>query len=264
MERVGLTQRVKRCLPAPLKKALRWLLGAADIPALRPVVYWGTVKFCPVCQHRIRRFKSFGVPQRPDALCPVCNALERHRLAWIFLDRHTDLFASPKRMLHFAPEPALARRLAERLQQRYITADLSHEQVHVRLDLCRLPFATASVDLIFCSHVLEHVPDDLQAMRELRRVLRQTGSALIQVPISASPSTDEDPSLTEPEDRARRFGQHDHVRLYGLDFADRLARAGFLVRKITSQDVATAPAAQRMALKDECLFHCVAAGDPPF
>jgi len=91
--------------------------------------------------------------------------------------------------------------------------------------------ADASFDVILCSHVLEHVHDDQRAMRELFRILRPGGWAMIQVPISSKP-TFEDPSITEPAERERVFWQADHVRLYGLDIADRLLEAGFEVETV--------------------------------
>lgn len=98
----------------------------------------------------------------------------------------------------------------------------------VWLDLQRLPFADAAFDVIYCSHVLEHVPDDLAAMREMHRVMKRTGWAILQVPVLRD-HTDEDPRVTDPEERLRRFGQRDQVRVYGRDYVTRLEHAGFAV-----------------------------------
>ncbi len=86
-------------------------------------------------------------------------------------------------------------------------------------------------DLILCSHVLEHIPDDRGALRQLRRVLRPGGAAVIQVPLRTGP-TDEDASVVDPAARHRRFGQFDHVRFYGSDFTDRVRAAGFGVEAV--------------------------------
>ncbi|MBK7751686.1 MAG: methyltransferase domain-containing protein [Flavobacteriales bacterium] len=105
----------------------------------------------------------------------------------------------------------------------------SYPQDTIDLDITALDFPDDHFDLIICSHVLEHVPEDRTAMRELCRVLRPGGTAILLVPMSDRPTTDEDPSVTDPQERFRRFGQTDHVRLYGRDYMDRLREAGFIV-----------------------------------
>jgi SAM-dependent methyltransferase len=183
-----------------------------------------------VCDSYQRAFEPHGVVRRPDARCPDCGSLERHRLAWLYLKEEMSfLDGSPRVMLHLAPEPALERPLRAVRGLTRITADLLRGRIMVRLDVTRLPFGRSSFDAIYCSHVLEHVPDDAAAMRELRRVLRPGGWAILQVPVLRE-VTDEDPTVVLPEERLKRFGQEDHVRTYGRDFADRLARSGFEVR----------------------------------
>jgi SAM-dependent methyltransferase len=110
----------------------------------------------------------------------------------------------------------------------YLSADLFSTTAMVRMDITDINYADGSFDVIYCSHVLEHVSDDMAAMRELYRVLKRGGWAVLQVPISAD-VTFEDPKVTSPEARERLFGQSDHVRRYGPDYADRLAAAGFSV-----------------------------------
>lgn len=86
-------------------------------------------------------------------------------------------------------------------------------------------------DVIICCHVLEHILDDVAAMRELCRVLKPGGLAFLQSPLDLKRvTTFEDSQCVTPEDRARAFGQSDHVRIYGLDYKDRLEKAGFTVR----------------------------------
>jgi SAM-dependent methyltransferase len=183
-----------------------------------------------VCDSYQRAFEPHGIVPRPDARCPDCGSLERHRLVWLYLkDEMSFLDGSPRVMLHLAPEPALERRLRAVRGLTRITGDLSRGKVMVRLDVTRLPFDSESFDAICCSHVLEHVVDDAAAMGELRRVLRPGGWAILQVPVLRE-VTDEDPTVVEPEERLKRFGQEDHVRIYGRDYADRLARSGFEVR----------------------------------
>lgn len=129
------------------------------------------------------------------------------------------------RVLHFAAEPALSRVLRERADE-YVTTDIEGE-VDVSADIVDLPFEDGRWDVIVCSHVLEHVPDDDRAIRQLRRVLAPGGTAVVMVPRVSGRPTDEDPTITSPGERARRFGQADHVRLYGDDLEDRLRRGGF-------------------------------------
>jgi SAM-dependent methyltransferase len=166
-----------------------------------------------------------------------CGSLERHRFAWLFLRDRTDLLdGRPKRVLHVAPEPCLAESLAPSLGPGYLTADLEDPRAMVRVDITAIDLEDASVDVVCCSHVLEHVVDDRRAMRELRRVLRPDGWALFSVPITAS-RTIEDPTVEDPEERLRLFGQGDHVRRYGPDVEERLREAGFDVTVVSPVDV---------------------------
>ena len=177
---------------------------------------------CPICGVRRRRFEPAGVVPRPNARCPRCGSYERHRALWLHLEREP----LSGRVLHWAPEPALAERLRTRVD--YEAADLRGGPGVAALDIQRIDRPDAHYDRILCLHVLEHVPDDAAALRELHRVLKPGGSALLQVPLHEG-ETDEDPAVTDPAERERRFGQRDHVRRYGLDFADRVRAAGFEV-----------------------------------
>ena len=188
--------------------------------------------YCPICRSRHAQFRPFGTPPRPDALCPSCTALERHRALWLFLERQTTFFTSPcLRLLHFAPEACLESRFRQLVGKGYVTADLLDPKADVRADITDLQFLDASFDVIICSHVLEHVPDDRKAMRELYRVLDDNGQAIVIVPLRGA-TTEEDLSITDPDERTRRYGQADHVRYYGMDIVDRLQSAGFAVRHV--------------------------------
>ncbi len=215
-----------------------------------------TARYCPICKGRQVRFRSFGNPSRPDALCPDCTSLERHRALWVFLERHTSLFSSPRlRMLHFAPEACLENRFRQALGKGYLTADLLDPRADVRADITNLRFPEASFDAILCSHVLEHVPDDRAAMRELHRVLDADGVAIVMVPLKGE-TTEEDLSITDPEERTRRYGQSDHVRYYGMDIVDRLRDAGFTVTCIETADVCAPKDIERMRLGANRMFVC--------
>jgi SAM-dependent methyltransferase len=168
-------------------------------------------------------------------VCPRCGSRQRHRLLWLYLERRTDLPASSARVLHFAPEAGLERRLRSLPALRYRTADLEPGRGDLTLDVTEIDLPDASVDVLLCVHVLEHVEDDRRALRELHRVLAPGGWGVVQVPIQGE-RTDEDPAVRDPEERRRRFGQEDHVRMYGRDFRDRLVDAGFEVDVVVFRD----------------------------
>jgi SAM-dependent methyltransferase len=165
---------------------------------------------------------------------------------------------APLELLHFAPEHALRRRLGALDAVHSTTADLDHGGVDVQADITTLPFADESFDAVLCSHVLEHVEDDRAAMRELVRVLRPGGWALVMVPLDHTRfETLEDPSITVPEDRERVFLQHDHVRLYAPDLADRLTAAGFEVStERIPESLPPAAVARHGLTEEEVLFRC--------
>lgn len=216
-----------------LKAAAKRVIGHRRRQQLRRlltrIAVLGLARKCPCCNASLRRFHPFGLVPREEALCPLCGSLERHRLMWLYLTQKTDLFdGRPKTMLHVAPEVQLSRLFQREKSIDYLSADLSNPGAMVQMDITDIQYPEATFDVIYCSHVLEHVPDDRKAMREFHRVLKPGGWAILQVPIKDA-VTFEDPGVTSPEDRERVFGQHDHVRRYGPDYRDRLVEAGFSV-----------------------------------
>ena len=203
-------------------------------------------RWCPVCETESRRGFD-ALRGREDAVCPTCGSLERHRLLWLFLERHTDLLARPLRVLHIAPEGGIGRRLQALEGVDYLSGDLEPGAAMEVVDVTRIRHPDASFDAVLCNHVLEHVPDDRAAMRELRRVIRPDGWAVIQVPM-LSERTDEDPGVTDPAERLRRFGQEDHVRIYGRDFLDRLREAGWAPEVHVMRDELAPEERERMGL----------------
>ena len=194
--------------------------------------YFGFRFKCPICGWYSREFLPFGLIKRPNAQCPMCFSLERHRMIWLYMKK-TNLFnlESKKdrlRVLHFAPEKCISDKLRKLNNLEYITADLDPKKADVMMDITNIPSDSSYFDVILCSHVLEHILDDMKAMKELYRVLKRGGWAIIQVPIGRE-KTFEDSSITSWEDRERIFGQGDHVRIYGLDYVNRLKNAGFVV-----------------------------------
>lgn len=177
-------------------------------------------------------------------------------MAWLYLKNETPLFRRPTRLLHFAPEPFYTRRLDAYLTIDHVPASYDPERPDEGVDIQNLPFEDESFDMIFCSHVLEHVPDDRKGMRELHRVLRRDGLAIIMVPVRNMPATYEDPSITEPEERAKHFGQWDHLRLYGSDFTQRLEEAGFEASTIYYADRFPPEQQVRYGIRPEPLWAC--------
>jgi SAM-dependent methyltransferase len=149
--------------------------------------------------------------------------------------------------------------LRDKLGSGYLTADLLDPRAMERMDVTNVPHRNGSFDVIYCSHVLEHVPDDRRAMREFFRVLKPSGWALLLVPIRV-PHTVEDPSIVDPAKRRELFGQEDHVRRYGPDFADRLRGVGFAVKTISAADVLDKDDIERMELAHtEPMYLCTKA-----
>jgi len=215
---------------------------------IRSLVYFGNKRHCPVCNRDSGKFREFGVVPREDAQCPHCGALERHRLVWAYLKRKTGLFGGHSlNMLHVAPEPIFEELLRQRLGSGYLTADLNNPRAMVRMDITDIRYPDDTFDVVYCSHVLEHVPDDKKAMREFLRVLKPNGWAMLLVPIICE-RTFEDPTIVDPAERARLFGQDDHVRNYGRDYVDQLREAGFDVSVILPGDFMTGEEIVRMGI----------------
>jgi predicted SAM-dependent methyltransferase len=150
----------------------------------------------------------------------------------LYLQNETDFFTSKekKKVLHFAPEQEFYKRFKKQTNIEYATTDLLSPLADVKADICNLPFEDNSYDIIFCNHVLEHIPDDTKAMYELYRVLKPGGMAVFQIPQDLTRATTfSDDSIVDQKERAKIFGQYDHVRVYGRDYFDILRSIGFTV-----------------------------------
>ncbi|MDD2542615.1 MAG: methyltransferase domain-containing protein [Desulfuromonadaceae bacterium] len=183
---------------------------------------------CPVCGGKFAVFLPYGITPRSNALCPGCNSLERHRLLWLFLRARTNLFTKHLKLLDIAPFGLISEIIGKMANIDYLSIDKSSSKAMMQMDITDLGFQDNSFDCILCYHVLEHVPDDLKAMRELFRVLKPGGWAILQVPLKPGP-TQEGTHISDPDERKRLFGQEDHVRYYGDDYKDRLECQGFAV-----------------------------------
>jgi SAM-dependent methyltransferase len=226
-----------------MKRIIRFILNKIPRPVIQrfaswtvPVLglfYMGKKVECPICKHHYRKFLPYGYSaSRENALCPHCLSLERHRLMYLYLQRETDFFTAKPKLLHIAPEVCLMRHLEKLLGQNYITADLESPLAKVKMDIRDIPFEDNEFDVIFCNHLLEHVWEDLQAMKEMHRTMRNGGWGIMMHPVNLDRAeTWEDESIDTAEKRYAAFGQRDHVREYGADFADRLRKAGFIVEE---------------------------------
>ena len=228
---------------------------------IAPLLYYGNRFEDPISGKTYRRFLPYGYAgraKRNQALCPGSLSLERHRLLWLFLKMHTPFFKDPLSVLHLAPEQCFYKRFKSMSHLTYTTADYNSPIADIHFDLHHSPLPDQSFDVILCNHVLEHVRDDLQCMRELFRMLKPGGWGIFQVPLDTSrQNTLEDPSITSPEDRTRYYWQKDHVRLYGLDYPKRLESVGFKVSEHSLTDELSEALVERYRLpKGERIYFC--------
>jgi len=214
--------------------------------------------YCPLCQ-QTGVFRDFGYPLRQKVKCHHCGSLERHRLLWLYFERFTNLFSDiPQKILHVAAEPCLQKRIEVLPYKEYITADLQSPKAMIKMDITDIQYPDGEFDIIICNHVLEHIVDDIKAMKELHRVLQGNGWAILLVPISDNYATYEDSTITDEKGRLKAFGQEDHVRRYGLDYVDRLSSVGFKVTSFTLTDLGDITDIDRMGvLRERCpIFYC--------
>lgn len=189
--------------------------------------------------------------------CPRCNSKARHRRDWLFLEEATNLFSDHLRLFHVSPKYSLSRRFRKMPNLQYVAGDLyDRAYIGLRMDLSATPVRSGVFDAIICIHVLEHIREDRKAMRELYRVLKPGGWALISVPIRLGQETFEDPAITAPEERERAFGEDDHVRIYGHDLIDRLEACGFQVRLALAAEVQERTMKKYGLLQDENILYC--------
>lgn len=242
-------------LPRPLLIRLSYIVQWSA-----PVLFKGSKFVDPIDGRGYRKFFPYGYGnnQRPNALSPGTNSLERHRLLWLYLKGYTNFLTKRQKVLHIAPEQCFYGRFKKMKNLEYTTADLFSPLADLKFDVQDIPLEDNSFDTIFCNHVLEHVDDDIKAMKELHRILKPGGLAIMQVPLDPDYEvTDEDPSITDPEERERRFRQYDHVRLYGQDYPDRLKKAGFKVTIFNAEKELEAQWFAKYALpKREMLYVC--------
>ncbi len=217
---------VGRYLPRPLLIKISYVVS--------PILTWfyaGNKHKCPICNKQFKKFMPHGNKGLDNRLCPSCLSLERHRLLWLFLNEKTDFFTAPAKVLHIAPEQPFVKRFAKLKNLDYITADLVSPIAQVKTDIRNMVFADNEFDWVICNHVMEHIDMEQKALKEILRVLKPGGRAILQVPIDYNlKTTYEDDSITSPKEREKHFGQYDHVRQYGLDYEQRLQKSGLVTQ----------------------------------
>ena len=248
-----------------MKKIFKFILNTIPRPILirlsivvRPILAFmlkGNKFTDPIDGKSFRMFLPYGYGnQRNNVLSPSTLSLERHRLLWLYLQNETEFFqseldsdspvtqnkriklrkdaetSSALKVLHFAPEQEFYKRFKKQTNIDYTTTDLFSPLADIKADICNLPFEDNTYDILFCNHVLEHIPDDTKAMQELYRVLKPGGMGIFQIPQDLSRATTfSDNTIIDQKERAKIFGQYDHVRVYGRDYFDKLRSIGFKV-----------------------------------
>ncbi len=239
-----------------------WLIKVSYLA--RPLIaFWlkGDKFTDPIDGKSFRKFLPYGYgKQRENALSPSTLSLERHRLMWLFLRDETEFFTSEKKLrtLHIAPEQCFLDIFRKQQNLEYTTSDLESPIADVKADICDLPFKDNSFDVVFCNHVLEHIPDDKKAMQELFRVMKKGGFGIFQIPQNLSKEkTFEDNTITDKKERTKIFGQYDHVRVYGKDYFNKLRSIGFRVNEIDyTQKIAVEKLERFCLMKNEILPVC--------
>lgn len=226
-----------------MKKIYKYLLNNLPRPLLirlsyifktfAPILYRGNNVECPVCEKKFSKFLSYGsnVAHRENVLCPYDLTLERHRLMYLYLKQESNFFTAENlSVLHMAPEQCFIDSFKKQKNLNYLTADIESPIADLHFDLHEIPLEDNRFDVVFCNHVMEHVENPLQCMKELYRVMKKGGWALMQVPQDFNRDlTYEDANIKSPKEREKHFWQKDHLRLFGKDYPQWLEKAGFTV-----------------------------------
>ena len=252
-----------------MKKLIKFLINTIPRPyliwwskflaPLVDILFRGNDFTDPINGKSYRKFLPYGyVKQRDNALSPGTLSLERHRLLWLYLNNETNFFSKTLKVLHIAPEQCFYNLFKNLKNINYTTFDLNSPLADIKGDICNLPFKENSFDFILCNHVLEHINDDNKAMKELYRVLNKNGTAILQVPINQKSSkTFEDSSIVDKKKRIEKFGQYDHIRLYGLDYFKKLESFGFKVDPLKySKEFTESEIIKYGLIKDEIIPVC--------
>ena len=213
----------------------------------------------PITGIKYRKMLPYGRNNpRPNALAPDSLSLERHRILWLYLKERTNFFTDHIKFLHLAPEYCFLKLFRKQKNLDYTCADLNSPWADVHMDVHDIPFEENTFDVIMGNHLLEHVEDDRKVMREFYRVMKPGGWGIFMVPMNRNNSkTFEDPTITDPAERFKHYGQDDHMRLYGADYPNRLREAGFDVKEDDFVKTLSPELVQRYRLPpEEIIYYC--------
>ena len=222
-------------------------------PAAQPVVKTPAPepadKYCIVCDNPVHKFipldyeielfhihHVIGGGLSPNCICPSCNAYDRERWIHYVLKNKLHLYEASGRVLHFAPERVLLKFMSQSKNIDYYTCDITPGRAMHIVDITDIQFRDNTFDYVICNHVLEHIPDEQKAISEVLRVLKPDGKWIFSFPICTDMQTYEDPTVVSEEDRLQKFGQEDHVRLYGYDYKERFEAHGLNLEFFSPQD----------------------------
>lgn len=182
--------------------------------------------YCPICKNK-NVFMPFGIVQRPNAQCPVCRGVERHRFLYYIYQKEFLEKKSPIKIMHTAPEKCISDLILNKKNIEYFPTDLHPENYTfincTKEDVTDLTFADESFDFVLSNHVMEHILDEEKFLSELTRVLKKGAKLILTFPIDIKlKETFEDKNIQTDEDRLKFYGQEDHIRVYGLDIIEKL------------------------------------------
>lgn len=226
--------------------------------------------YCLICGERINDFLPFGEEleifkshhiigggKRRHALCPSCGCLDRNRWCMYILMHDTEIMNKPCTVLHFAPEEGITKLIGTNKECTYYSADLRKNQAMLQVDLTDILFRDSTFDYIIVNHVLEHISDEGTAIREMKRVLKEDGIIVMSVPVCTDQDTYEDASVVNEKDRELKYGQKDHVRLYGKDYKERLESYGLSVQVKTPLQILSCAEIEKYGfIKDDVILLC--------
>ncbi len=224
-------------------------------------LYLGSKFHCNCCGKNFRKFKNKGNINRLNAKCPYCLSLERTRVLDLYLEKELNIYNKEGiKVLHFAPEDCLSKKLSSIKNVEYIDGDINPAYANNIIDITDIKYDNLYFDLIICSHVLGHVPNEALAIQEMKRVLKKDGVAIVMTLINLeSDHTFEDKNIVKEEDRLKFYTEKDLCRLHGLDFADRLSQQGFKVQEIDYRKSFSEKEQNRLSLGNgsrEIIFRC--------
>ena len=227
---------MKKIIPLVLKVISRENIQRI-ISLLRPIfliIYYGKKYKDPISGKTHRKFLPYGRGKRvrDNALSPSSLSLERHRLLWLYFKEKTNIFNDKIKFLNIAPELCFIKKFKKLKNIDYTTADLSSPWADLHFDAHNIPLKDNTFDFIMANHLLEHVEDDIKVLKEFYRIMKKGGTGIFQVPFfNNNEKTFEDKTITSPKQRAKHFGQEDHLRAYGKDYKQRLEQVGFKVKE---------------------------------